>query len=219
LSVSFFPHLVAGPIQRADSLLRQIERPRRMTWDGWCEASYLITIGLFKKIAVADMLAGLVDKTFSEPQQYSSLSLLFGLYCFAIQIYADFSGYTDIARGVARALGFELMINFNQPYLAADITDFWRRWHISLSTWLRDYLYIPLGGNKHGTVRTYRNLFITMVLGGLWHGASWTFVIWGALHGIYLAVHKFLTSLGRPRSKEILAADVAAPMTSKGIAA
>ncbi len=220
LSVSFFPHLVAGPIQRADSLLRQIERPRSMTWDGWCEGSALVLIGLFKKMAIADMLAPLVERTFSRPEQCSSLILLFGVYCFAVQIYADFSGYTDIARGVARFMGFELMINFNQPYFAADITDFWRRWHISLSTWLRDYLYISLGGNRHGTLRTYRNLMLTMVLGGLWHGAAWTFVVWGALHGLYLAAHKFVMQLvGTQPLPERIGSEVSTAETVTKVAA
>jgi alginate O-acetyltransferase complex protein AlgI len=199
LAVSFFPHLVAGPIMRASMLLPQIERPRRMTWDGWCRGWVLIVIGLFKKVCIADVVSGSADMVFAHPEQCSWPVLLFGLYCFALQIYADFSGYTDIARGVARLIDFELPENFNQPYFAANITDFWRRWHISLSTWLRDYLYIPLGGNRHGTWKTYRNLFLTMLLGGLWHGASWTFVVWGGLHGVYLAVHKLMLDTARVR--------------------
>jgi alginate O-acetyltransferase complex protein AlgI len=198
LFVSYFPHLVAGPINRPKGLLSQCERPRRMTWEGWREGATLIVIGLFKKVAVADMIASIPEKTFSNPQNYSSGALLFGLYCFTFQIYADFSGYTDIARGLAKLMGFELMENFNQPYFASNITDFWRRWHISLSTWLRDYLYIPLGGNRHGNFQTYRNLFLTMFLGGLWHGAAWSFAIWGALHGIYLAVHKLMLGDKKP---------------------
>ncbi len=154
----------------------------------------MILIGLFKKVAVADVLAPLVDRVFVAPERCSGGVLLLGLCFFAVQIYADFSGYTDIARGIARLMGFELALNFNQPYLASSITEFWRRWHISLSTWLRDYLYIPLGGNRSGNVKTYRNLMLTMTLGGLWHGASWNFVIWGALHGLYLSIHKLWTS-------------------------
>ena len=192
LFVTFFPQLVAGPIERASHLLPQVEEPRRMTWAGWGQGATLILIGLFKKVAVADLLAPLAEKTFAAPESCSWRALLFGLYCFSFQIYADFSGYSDIARGVARMLGFELMENFNHPYFSASITEFWRRWHISLSTWLRDYLYIPLGGNRLGTWRTYLNLFATMLLGGLWHGASWAYVIWGALHGVFLAVHKLL---------------------------
>jgi alginate O-acetyltransferase complex protein AlgI len=203
LFVSFFPQLVAGPIERSGNLLRQVQQPRRLKWDACCEGTALIVIGLFKKIAVADVLAGFAQQSFANPSSCSAGMLLFGLYCFSFQIYADFSGYTDIARGVAKLLGFELMENFNQPYFAASITEFWHRWHISLSTWLRDYLYIPLGGNRFGTFNTYRNLFLTMLLGGLWHGAAWTFVIWGALHGIFLAIHKML--LGDKKSADAAA--------------
>ncbi|HYG76577.1 MAG TPA: MBOAT family protein [Planctomycetota bacterium] len=198
LFVSFFPQLVAGPIERSQNLLGQIEQPRRMTWDGWCDGATLFLIGLFKKVAVADVLAPIVEQAFSNPASHTPFSLLFALYCFSFQIYSDFSGYTDMARGIAKFMGFELMENFNQPYFASNITDFWRRWHISLSTWLRDYLYIPLGGNRYGTFKTYRNLFLTMFLGGLWHGASWTFAIWGSLHGLYLAVHKFMLDGRKP---------------------
>lgn len=194
LALTFFPHLVAGPIQRADTLLRQIELPRLLTWNHFRTGLLLMLLGYFKKCAIADSLAPFVDRIFLHPERCSSFLLLLGLYFFAFQIYADFSGYTDIARGVSRLFGFELVINFNQPYFATSITDFWRRWHISLSTWLRDYLYIPLGGNRHGGLYTYRNLFITMLLGGLWHGASWTFVLWGGLHGLFLSLHKAWTS-------------------------
>lgn len=196
--ISFFPQLVAGPIGRASWQMPQFEKPRRMTWQGWCDGALLILIGFFKKIAVADVFALLAERAFRNPDLCSGGTLLIGLYCFAIQIYADFSGYTDIARGLSKVMGFELIENFNQPYFAANITDFWRRWHISLSTWLRDYLYIPLGGNRFGKARTYLNLFLTMFLGGLWHGASWKFAIWGALHGIYLAIHKFIMGDAKP---------------------
>lgn len=198
LFVAYFPHLVAGPINRPQGLLSQCQNPRRMTWDGWTQGAILILVGLFKKVAVADLLAPMAEQTFSNPERCSASTLLLGLYCFAFQIYADFSGYTDIARGLAKIMGFELMENFNQPYFATNITDFWRRWHISLSSWLRDYLYIPLGGNRHGNAQTYRNLFLTMFLGGLWHGASWTYAIWGALHGIYLAIHKLILGEKKP---------------------
>ncbi len=190
--ISFFPQLVAGPIGRASWQMPQFEKPRRMTWQGWCEGALLMLFGFFKKIAVADAMAPIAARVFKNPGGCSRSMLLIGLYCFTIQIYADFSGYTDVARGLARLMGFELIENFNQPYFASNITDFWRRWHISLSTWLRDYLYIPLGGNRRGKFNTYRNLFLTMFLGGLWHGASWKFAVWGSLHGIYLAVHKFM---------------------------
>ncbi|MCK6471045.1 MAG: MBOAT family protein [Planctomycetes bacterium] len=198
LFVSFFPQLVAGPIERATNLLPQVQQPRRMTWEGWSEGAALIVVGLFKKVAVADLLAPMAQEAFSNPSQCTGSALLIGLYAFSIQIYADFSGYSDIARGLARMMGFNLMENFQQPYFSASITEFWRRWHISLSTWLRDYLYIPLGGNRGGPGMAYRNLFLTMLLGGLWHGANWTFVVWGALHGIYLAVHKRILSGVKP---------------------
>jgi D-alanyl-lipoteichoic acid acyltransferase DltB (MBOAT superfamily) len=168
-------------------------------------------LGYFKKVGLADALAPLVDRVFSHPQLASASTLYFGLICFSFQIYADFSGYTDIARGLSRLLGFELVLNFNQPYLASSITDFWRRWHISLSTWLRDYLYIPLGGNRYGPWHTYRNLMLTMMLGGLWHGASWNFVIWGGLHGLYLSVHKLWTTHAASAPSKATSAERALP--------
>ena len=190
LFVSFFPQLVAGPIERARVLLPQIAAPRtvdrRMVYTG----VNLILMGYFKKVAIADTLSPIVEHAFSNPAGLSTGVLLTGVYGFAFQVYGDFSGYTEIARGVARLLGFELMENFNAPYLSRSITEFWRRWHISLSTWLRDYLYIALGGSRKGRVRTYVNLFITMLLAGLWHGAAWTFVIFGALHGVYLTIER-----------------------------
>ncbi|MBL9093597.1 MAG: MBOAT family protein [Planctomycetaceae bacterium] len=202
LFVTFFPQLVAGPIERAGRLIPQILGPRRMTWDGWCSGSLLLLIGLFKKMAVADMVAPYADRIFESHRSLSAATLWFGLYCFALQIYADFSGYSDMARGLARILGFELVENFRQPYFAANITDFWRRWHVSLSEWLRDYVYIPLGGNRGGKIATYRNLLATMLLGGFWHGASWNFVAWGGFHGLMLALHKLWTSRGAPASAQ-----------------
>jgi alginate O-acetyltransferase complex protein AlgI len=173
--------------------LPQIERPRaRPSADRVRSGLLLILIGLFKKIAIADMLAPFVDDAFRTAGHTSAIGLLIGIYAFALQIYGDFSGYSDIARGSSRLFGIELLRNFEQPYLSRSITAFWRTWHISLSTWLRDYLYIPLGGNKRGGLRTYRNLMLTMLLGGLWHGAAWTFVVWGGLHGLYLSVHRRL---------------------------
>jgi D-alanyl-lipoteichoic acid acyltransferase DltB (MBOAT superfamily) len=198
LFVSYFPHLVAGPIIRAEVLLPQLLRKRIVTNEHLNTGGALILIGLFKKVVIADVLSPDVEPVFAAPHAFSSLLLLNGLYYFSLQIYCDFSGYTDIARGVSRLLGIELPENFNQPYLSRNITEFWRRWHISLSTWLRDYLYIPLGGNRRGRARTYLNLFITMLLGGLWHGARWTFVAWGFLHGVYLAAHKFYLELRSP---------------------
>jgi alginate O-acetyltransferase complex protein AlgI len=192
LFVSFFPHLVAGPIVRATKLLPQIQARRLVTWEHLSSGLVLILIGLFRKVAIADSVAPIVNQIFTRPEAQSSITLLIGVYLFSIQIYCDFAGYSEIARGVARLFGIELTENFTQPYFSTSITEFWRRWHISLSSWLRDYLYVPLGGSRHGRLATYRNLFITMLLGGLWHGANWTFVVWGALHGAYLAVHKLM---------------------------
>lgn len=199
--VVYFPQLVAGPIERAPHLLGQLREPRVVDGARIVSGLTLILIGLFKKMAIADSVAGSVDTIFSDPANYRGVILLKGLWLFSLQIYGDFSGYTDIARGVSRLMGVELMENFNQPYLSRNITEFWRRWHISLSTWLRDYLYIPLGGNRGSTAFVYRNLFLTMVIGGFWHGANWTFIIWGALHGIYLSAHKLLLSLKSPQRK------------------
>jgi len=197
LYVAYFPQLVAGPIERARYLLPQILRPRAPI-DGARirSALVLILIGFFRKIVIADALAPYVDQTFGSAATAGWMQLLIGIVAFALQIYGDFAGYSDIARGTSRLFGIELMVNFRQPYLSRNITAFWRTWHISLSTWLRDYLYVPLGGNRSGRARTYRNLMVTMLLGGLWHGASWTFVVWGALHGSFLIVHKLLG--GRP---------------------
>jgi D-alanyl-lipoteichoic acid acyltransferase DltB (MBOAT superfamily) len=189
--VAFFPQLVAGPIERARHLLPQLAADRAPPdADRVRSALTLIVLGLVKKVVLADQVAPYVNDVFADPDQAGSLALVVAVVGFALQIYGDFSGYTDIARGSARLLSIDLIHNFRQPYLSTDITDFWRRWHISLSNWLRDYLYIPLGGNRGGRLATYRNLMITMLLGGLWHGAGWTFIIWGGLHGTYLAVDK-----------------------------
>jgi alginate O-acetyltransferase complex protein AlgI len=190
--VAYFPQLVAGPIERAHNLLPRLADTQRPRPDAASVQSALglILLGLFKKVVIADGVAVVADRLFDDPTGVSSLAAAAGIIAFSIQIYGDFSGYTDIARGVSRLLGVELVVNFRQPYLARNITDFWRRWHISLSDWLRDYLYIPLGGNRGGAASTYRNLLITMLLGGLWHGASWNFVAWGGLHGLYLVVHR-----------------------------
>ena len=192
LYVSYFPQLVAGPIERAQRLLPQLIKHRLFNYQIVRTGIPLILFGYFKKVVIADSLAPIVESCFHSSGSTSGFDLLFGVYAFAIQIYCDFSGYTDIARGVSRFLGVELMQNFSCPYLSRNITEFWRRWHISLSSWLRDYLYISLGGNQKGNIRTYINLMTTMLLGGLWHGANWTFVVWGGLHGLFLAVHKFL---------------------------
>lgn len=189
--VSFFPQLVAGPIGRAHLQLPQFEHPRRHPdRDQVIGALFLILQGLVKKIVIADALAPYVNRAFASPLSAGWIDLLVGAYAFALQIYGDFAGYSDVARGSARLLGVELPRNFNQPYLSRNITEFWQRWHISLSTWLRDYLYVPLGGNRGSRARTFRNLFLTMVIGGLWHGAAWTFVAWGAYHGALLVAHR-----------------------------
>lgn len=189
--VAFFPQLVAGPIERAARLLPQIRAPHRLTFDKFSSGSFLILWGLFEKIVIADNAAKVANVLFAADQP-SGFDVIIGVYAFAIQIYGDFSGYTNIARGVARCLGFDLMRNFNLPYFAMNPSDFWRRWHISLSTWLRDYLYIPLGGNRCGRIRNYINLMITMVLGGLWHGAAMHFIVWGFFHGLVLSIHRYL---------------------------
>jgi D-alanyl-lipoteichoic acid acyltransferase DltB (MBOAT superfamily) len=194
--VTFFPQLVAGPIVRASEFLPQMYKPYKLSKEDFGRAGVLILGGLMKKILISDYIsANFVDRVFDAPKLYSGFENLMAVYGYTIQIYCDFSGYTDIAIGLALLLGFALPINFNSPYKSIDITDFWRRWHISLSTWLRDYLYIPLGGNRKGKIRQYINLMITMFLGGLWHGANLRFVIWGSLHGIGLAFHKFWMKL------------------------
>lgn len=192
LFVAFFPQLVAGPIERAKHLLPQIEKSPSATSEDFKHGLALITIGLFKKVMIGDTCGRIVDQVFADPKLYSSPELMMGLLLFAIQVYADFSGYSSIARGTARFLGIRIMVNFNQPYLSANITELWKRWHISLSSWLRDYVYISLGGNRKGTGRTYFNIMITMILCGLWHGAKWTFVFWGFLQGSFLAIHKLI---------------------------
>ena len=191
LYVAYFPQLVAGPIERSTNLIPQIQKRRTVTRTMIYSAVQLILMGYFKKVFIADGVAPIVNECFNTPDNFGGITLLLGVYLFAFQIYGDFSGYTDIARGVSRLFGIELMLNFRQPYLSANITDFWRRWHISLSQWLRDYLYIPLGGNRKGKIRTYINNMTTMLLGGLWHGAALSFIVWGGLHGIYLAIHKW----------------------------
>jgi alginate O-acetyltransferase complex protein AlgI len=192
LFVCFFPHLVAGPIVRPQQMLPQFAEGYVDPVDANtrnAEGFFLIARGLAKKLILGDTLAlGMVGRVFDNPERYSSIEIVLGVYAYAIQIYADFSGYTDVALGSARLFGFNLPENFKAPYLSLNLQDFWRRWHISLSSWLRDYLYVPLGGSRGSADKTYRNLMITMLLGGLWHGASWNFVIWGFLHGLALGV-------------------------------
>jgi len=190
LFLMFFPHLIAGPIVRPGHFLPQAKRIKYLNWYRVQVGVQLFLLGLIKKAVIADQLANLVDPVFASPGIYSSGALWAAVLCYTVQIYCDFSGYSDMAIGVAHTLGFHLPVNFNMPYFALNIADFWRRWHISLSTWLRDYLYIPLGGNRHGAARMYRNIFATMLLGGLWHGAGWTFIFWGFYHGLLLAVHR-----------------------------
>ncbi|MCX6595511.1 MAG: MBOAT family protein [Acidobacteria bacterium] len=191
LFITLFPHLIAGPIQRPSHLLPQVQNPRTFVPQSVFDGLMLIASGLFRKCVIADNCALLADAAFSGKLGEPNLALvLLGSYAFAWQIYGDFSGYSDIARGSAQLMGFHFMVNFRQPYLATSLQDFWRRWHISLSTWLRDYLYIPIGGNRGGELMTYRNLMTTMLLGGLWHGANWTFVIWGGIHGLWLGVER-----------------------------
>ncbi|WP_188548573.1 MBOAT family O-acyltransferase [Hymenobacter qilianensis] len=201
LYVMFYPQLVAGPIERPQNVLPQFHEEKHFDFNEVVMGLQRILWGLFKKVVVGDVLAGYVNSVYNNYEMHSGWSLLLATYAFAIQIYCDFSGYSDIALGSAQVMGFKLMENFRLPYFAKSVTEFWRRWHISLSTWLRDYLYISLGGSRLGKIFTYRNLMLTMLLGGLWHGASWNFVIWGFLNGLYLSVEKLLgVRVGEPLS-------------------
>ena len=191
--VTYFPELVAGPIVRASVFLPQMNRSLRPSWSRTFLGLQVVLLGVTKKLVVADRLAALVDPVFAHAAAYSPFTVTSAVVGYSLQIYCDFSGYSDIAIGISKIIGFDLPENFNMPYLATSLTDFWRRWHMTLSGWLRDYLYIPLGGNRHGRLKTYRNLMITMLLGGLWHGASWNFVFWGLLHGCGLAVNHWWT--------------------------
>ena len=190
--MTFFPHLVAGPIVRARDFIPQINNPLQVDSLIMKTALFRILIGLSKKVLIADYIARYVDMVHSSPEAYSGIENLLAVYGYTCQIYFDFSGYSDIAIGIALLMGYELKENFNNPYRANSITDFWRRWHISLSSWLRDYIYIPLGGSRRGLYRTYLILMVTMTIGGLWHGASWNFVVWGVGHGVALIIHKLL---------------------------
>ena len=202
LYISFFPQLVAGPIVRAAHFLKQLETPSDSSKIPLAFAIRLICFGLIKKVWIANTIGTvLVDPVFSDPAAFASIDIWAAYYGYAVQIYCDFSAYSDIAIGIAALLGFQFEKNFNHPYRATSLQDFWRRWHISLSSFLRDYLYIPLGGSKGGQLKTNRNLLLTMLLGGLWHGASWNFVLWGALHGGFLAVERVLKGLFQSKSK------------------
>ena len=196
LFVSYFPQLVAGPISRASALLPQILSARAVTYDQISSGIFLILFGLFKKVGIADGLSRPVDQLFSATGAPAWADVIAGTFYFAIQIYCDFSGYSDIARGSSKLLGIELIVNFNLPYFSRNPQEFWRRWHISLSNWLRDYLYIPLGGNRGSTIKVYATLMTTMILGGLWHGAAWNFVLWGFYQGLMLCVHRAITPSG-----------------------
>ncbi len=195
LYIAFFPQLVAGPIVKAKEFIYQLYEDRNITWENFKEGIQIFVFGLFKKIVIADNISVCVDAVFGMPQKYHAISIILAVISYSVQIYCDFSGYSDMAIGTAKALGYDLNRNFNMPYISKNISAFWKRWHISLSTWLQEYLYIPLGGNRKGIVRTYINLFLTMLIGGLWHGASWTFVVWGALHGGALCIHKIWMNL------------------------
>ena len=196
LFISLFPHLIAGPIQRPSHLLPQVQNARILQPAAFFDGLMLMVSGLFRKCVIADQSALIANGCFSGHLGHGLPVTIVGSIAFALQIYGDFSGYSNLARGSAQLLGFHFMVNFRQPYLATSLQDFWRRWHISLSTWLRDYLYVPLGGNRHGELKTYRNLMLTMLLGGLWHGANWTFVIWGAIHGLGLSVERLFRPHG-----------------------
>ncbi|MEB3221002.1 MAG: MBOAT family O-acyltransferase, partial [Candidatus Sericytochromatia bacterium] len=209
--VAFFPHLIAGPILKPREFLPQLAEPIVIRWRNLEAGIQIFLTGLVKKVLIADNLAPFVDAVYAAPQDHASTTVWLAVLAYAVQIFCDFSGYTDMAIGSARCLGFRIPQNFDLPYLSRSITEFWRRWHISLSTWLRDYLYISLGGNRKGPVRQHVNLFLTMLLGGLWHGASWNFVLWGGLHGTALAVHKLYAGrLKRPEWEALPLYQVAA---------
>jgi len=208
LYVTFFPQLVAGPIERPRNLLPQFRQERPFRYEQAVSGLQLVLWGMVKKVVIADRLAAMANQVYNNPGAYDGLPLLLGTYAFAFQIYCDFSAYSDIARGAARMMGYELMVNFRQPYLSQSIREFWARWHISLSTWFRDYVYIPLGGNRVSKPRWYLNLGVVFVISGMWHGANWTFLIWGAVHGTYLVV-AIVTQGFRERVSRIVGLDKA----------
>lgn len=206
--VTFFPELIAGPIVRASVFLPQMGRDIGLTAERARVGASFFLLGLFKKLVIADRMATIVDPVFAAPDRWDTVTTWCAVLAYAVQIYTDFSGYSDMAIGTAKVIGYDLPENFDMPYAARDITEFWRRWHITLSSWLRDYLYIPLGGNRHGTARTYVNLMLTMLLGGLWHGASWNFVLWGALHGGALAFHRSLSRTSARRLPRVVSTPI-----------
>ncbi|MBN2446895.1 MAG: MBOAT family protein [Phycisphaerae bacterium] len=209
LYVAFFPQLVAGPILRSTEFLPQLYSVKSLRAENLRSGCHLFLSGLVKKVLIADHIAALTDTIFKSPQGLPSILIWLGALAFGIQVYCDFAGYTDMARGVCRMLGFDIPINFNFPFAAQSISDFWRRWHISLASWLRDYLYIPLGGNRHGAINAYRNLMLTMTLAGLWHGAGWNFVLWGVYQGIFLSIERVFGIGGRKRKSK--SGEVVAP--------
>lgn len=204
LYVSFFPQLVAGPIERSDRLLPQFYQNHKFDYDRVTDGMKRIAMGLFKKVVIADRIAIAVNTVYNNPRDYQGILLIIATILFAIQIYCDFSGYSDIAIGAAKVMGFDLIENFKRPYFAKSVGEFWSRWHISLSTWFRDYVYIPLGGNRTRKIKAYRNIVITFLVSGLWHGANWTFVAWGGIHGIYLLIEKAIGIKAKKQSKGIL---------------
>lgn len=217
LFVSFFPHLVAGPLVRAGKLMPQMRNPRVRRPEDFREGLYHVAYGMFKKVFVGDNMAAIANAIFqTDPANLSGLEVLVGIYAFAFQIYADFSGYSSIAQGVAKWLNVDLTTNFKLPYFAVSPSDFWRRWHISLSTWFRDYVYIPLGGNRRGEWAMYRNLVITTTLSGLWHGANWTFILWGLFHGLLICIYRLFEGGEEKAPKEFKGTPEAAPALSLG---
>ncbi len=202
LYLSFFPKITSGPIQRGQEFFEQINRPRNIGWESFSVGIQIFCFGLFKKFVLADHLSVLVNQVYQTPLAFNGITVWLAVLSYSLQIYLDFSGYSDMAIGVAKIMDIQLPRNFNLPYLAHNVTELWKRWHISLSSWLQDYLYISLGGNRKGKIRAYINLFATMVIGGLWHGASWVFIVWGALHGLALIVHKLWLSLTKSNEKQ-----------------
>jgi len=209
LYLAFFPKITSGPIQRSGDFFDQISKRRTVGWSTFAPGIQIFVFGLFKKIVLADRLSVFVNQVYDTPMAFGSLTVFLAAVAYSLQIYFDFSGYSDMAIGVAKILGFNLPRNFNLPYLAHNVTELWKRWHITLSSWLQDYLYISLGGNRKGKVRTYINLVLTMVIGGIWHGANWTYIIWGLLHGLALAVHKgWMTLTGSATKKHSIVSNI-----------
>lgn len=202
LYLAFFPKLVSGPIVRAGAFFEQLQRIDGLSVTNFKSGIQIFVVGMFKKMVLADHLGVFVDDVYGAPAAFDSVTIFLAVISYSLQIYFDFSGYSDMAIGVGKILGFDFKKNFNFPYISKNVTEFWKRWHISLSSWLQEYLYYPLGGNRKGRARTYINLMITMVLGGLWHGAAWTFIIWGALHGLALIIHKIFLAWRRNQREE-----------------